>query len=333
MRSSSETEYESRASRRSARSWVTAVGRSNARIARSSRRSHPFSRASAEASSGCVAARAASARSRSRSVGAVSMSDGERRKRTAVRVPADVVLGEQVPHRNPEGPRLAWGALVADRLAHEHEPPPRPRAHGGEQIAIPAGGVGSHEPGAATLVEGPPRLLVEERLDPRSAWERSLLQTDDEDDVEAARAGPGEVEHRDAAECRDGLSSHGDSIERGEHLCTRHRAESREHVELVERARHRVVHAEIEAGALAGRRLRRAVRAPKHCRGELSGDCDWRAVTKSNVERRQRASLAELGCDLGGAVAADDSPPAQTALDPVDLLPREPGVRRSEARE
>jgi hypothetical protein len=258
---------------------------------------------------------------------------GERRKRTAVRLPADIVLGEQVPYRNPEGPRLARRALVADRLAHEHEPPPRPRAHGGEQIAIPAGGVGSHEPGAATLVEGPPRLLVEERLDPRSAWERSLLQTDDEDDLEAAGAGPGEVEYRDAAQCRDGLSSHRDPIERGEHLCTRHRARSREHVELVERARHRVVHAEIEARALAGRRLRRAVRAPKHCRGELSRDCDGRAVTKSNVERRQRASLAELGCDLGGAVSADDSPPAQTALDPVDLLPGEPGVRRSEARE
>ena len=334
MRSSSETEYESRASSRSARSCVTRVDRSNARIARSSRRSQPFSRASAAASSGCVAARAASARSRSRSVGAVSMSRGEGRERPAVGVPADVVLVEERRERHPRTgspraasprPPTAWRTSTSRRRGLEHTVA-KSSGPGWRRRDARAGRRGSRRRPARVSSSRNGSTRGRRGSDPCS---RPRTKTTSNRRVRArARSSTAT-----RPECRDGLSSHGDAIERGEHLVRAPLGPAPRDTSSSSSARDdRVVRAEIEAGALAGRRRRRAVRAPQHRRGELSDDRGRRAPSRtSEVERRQRASVAELGRDLDGAVAADDSPPAQTALDPVDLLPREPGVRRSKA--
>ena len=56
-------------------------------------------------------------------------------------------------------------------------------------------------------------------------------------------------------------------------------------------------------------------------------------LTHGHVEWRQSAPVAELPGDLDGTTAADDAAPAQAALDPVDLLAREPRVRRAKVRE
>src|SRR6185503_5775134 len=62
------------------------------------------------------------------------------RQRAPDRGMPDVVLVEDVLHGFPEGARLTGRALVAYRLTDEHEPPPRTRAGGGEQVPVAARG-------------------------------------------------------------------------------------------------------------------------------------------------------------------------------------------------
>ena len=122
-RSSSVTLKLDRSPRNSSTSgWRSAVGRSNAASARSSRRSQPFACASAPASSASAAASAASARSRSRSVGASSIghvSADSGRRVVARRTSSG---GKQTHDLVPERARLPRRALVARRLAHEVQP-------------------------------------------------------------------------------------------------------------------------------------------------------------------------------------------------------------------
>ena len=75
------------------------------------------------------------------------------------------------------------------------------------------------------------------------------------------------------------------------------------------------------------------MRVSQHRPGELADGIDRRTLAKREIERRQCPPLAELGGDLGGAVAAHDPSPAEAAFDPVDLLASETRVRRAKMRE
>ena len=245
-----------------------------------------------------------------------------------------VVLVEQLAHGLPERARLSRGALVADGLAHEDEPPPRPRTGGGEQVPVAARSVRAHESGSSALVESSARLVVDERVRPRSPRQRPLLEAEHEDRVEATGARPQEVEHRDLAGRPGTVAAHGRPFEGRQHLTTRDlRAVGTERLELVERPCHRVVGPQVGLGAGSERRRGGAVRVPQHRRREPAHALDGHLAGVEDVERGQRPSVAELDRDLDGALAVHDPPAAEPPLDPVDVLALQPRVRRPQVRE
>ena len=138
---------------------------------------------------------------------------GQPGERPPRRVPPHVVRVEELAHGLPERARLARRAVVGRRLPHEREQPARPGAGGVEEVAVAARGVGALQPRAACAVEIPARLVVEERRRGRPARQRSLLETDHEDRLEAARARPRQVENRDAARLAGGVAADGRPVE------------------------------------------------------------------------------------------------------------------------
>ena len=191
------------------------------RCARPSLRCQPFAKASASASRGSSAASRASARSRSRSVGADSIGHVRRASGRLVvwrRTSSGV---EELAHRLPERARLARRAVIGRRLAHEREQLPRSRARGVEEIAVAARRVGSLEARAPRGVELTARLVVEERRRRSAARQRSLLEADHEDRLEASRAGAREVEHRDTTRLAGCIAADRRPVERREHVVRR----------------------------------------------------------------------------------------------------------------
>ena len=125
----------------------------------------------------------------------------------------------------------------------------------------------------------------------------------------------------------------GRALERREDVCATQLEPGRsERFELVERARDGVVGLQVEPRAVVERRSRRAVGVPQHRGRELPGRRDHCAVGERELERRQRAPVAQLHRHRDRAVAPHDASPAQAALDPVDVPARDAGVRRAQVR-
>ena len=258
---------------------------------------------------------------------------GECRERAADRLPTHVVRVEQLPHRLPERAGLARRPFVPDGLTNEDEPPPRTRAGGREQVAIAARSVGPGEAGSVPLVERPAGIVVEERLDARPPRQGALLQPEHEDAVEPPRAGPHEIEHGDPARRAGPVAAHRRSLEADEDVAARRALPpGRERLQLVEHARHGLVGLEIAPRAGAERRRRRPVRVAEHRGSEPADDVRRRPILVDEVERRQRAAVAQLDGCLRRALAAADAAPAQPAFDPVNVPSLEPGVRRAQVR-
>ena len=169
--------------RRAAPARAAAPSRSRARRA-------PRRRASPAASS-------ASARSRSRSVGAassghVSAESGRRRvqRRTS--------SGSKTPGPPPRTGSARAGCRRRSPPRARGRAAERARAGGVEEVAVAADRVGPLQAGAA-LVERAAGVVVEERRGVAAPRQAALLEAEDEDDVEAARARAEQVDDGDAA--------------------------------------------------------------------------------------------------------------------------------------
>src|ERR687891_490533 len=115
---------------------------------------------------------------------------GERRERPPARPAGDLGGVEERTHLVPEGARLPRAALVGRRLPHEGEPARGPGAGGVEEIALAADRVGPDEPRAVARVDLAPGLVVRAGRCRSTARQASLLEPENEDDLEAAGSRP-----------------------------------------------------------------------------------------------------------------------------------------------
>ena len=336
MRSSSETENVSRPpTSAERRSCVSRVRRSNAVVARSSRLLQPFAcaRASASARSGDRRARRARAAALARSARPRVAREG--RERPPDGGTADVVRVEELAHGLPERARLARRALVADRLADEHEPPPRPRAGGGEEVAVAARGVGSHEARAADARRA--RAASRRRGTVASAARRGsapcsspITKTVSKRRVRARRRSSTATRPGSPARSR----ADGRPLERREDVVAAERdARRADRLELVERAGDGVVRPQVAPRPLVERRrsssrARCAASRPRAAATASSGLARQRARSSSGSGRPSRSSDRHVD----RAVAPQDAAAAQASLDPVDVPAREARVRGAQER-
>src|SRR5439155_17806637 len=137
---------------------------------------------------------------------------GERGEGAAARPARDVVGREERDDLVPERARLARAPLVARRLADEVEAVRRARAGRVEEVAVARHLVRPLEPPP----ERPSTLVVEERRAAAAARQAPLLEPEGEDNVEPARAGAHEVEHRDLTRLAGRRAAHGRPLARAD---------------------------------------------------------------------------------------------------------------------
>ena len=275
---------------RAARGRAAAPSRSRAR-ARA-----PLGSSAARARRRRAAARARSARASS---GHVSAESGrrvvQRATSSARRARASLV---------PERARLARRAVVGRGLADEVEPPRRARARRVEEVAVARDLVGL---ASRALAERPARVVVEERGACVAPRERSLLEPEHEDDLEAARARAQEVEDRDAARLaaardrgpvvRSSAPTSSSARERAAELAPA--------FELVERAADgRFVRAQVERASLVRPEGLEPVGGAEH---------RARRARAAAFERRRRGRGAPRAIGNGCAAQAAASPPRRAS--------------------
>ena len=213
----------------------------------------------------------------------------QRRERAPRRRVAHVLRREEPDDLVPERARLARRALVARRLAHEVEPPRRARARRVEEVAVARDLIGLHEP---RRTERAARVVVEERRGLRPPRERSLLEPEHEDDLEAARARAQEVEHRDASALASVRPAHGRAFERADDLLGGERAADLDPaLELGDQPRHGFVRAQVAPRVLVRRRMLRAVRVAEHARGRRTQTFERRRRFAQLLDDRERIAV------------------------------------------
>ena len=192
----------------------------------------------------------------------------------------------------------------------------RARARRVEEVPVAGHLVRALEPPA----EGAPPLVVEERRAATAARQASLLETEDEGDVEASRARPHEVEHGHAPGLPRGGPTYGGALERrherlGGDLLPERR-------ELAEQPERRVVGAQILARVIADRRRLESVGGAKHRLEEPARSVERRLGGPQLVHHRQRGPAEPLGLFLDPRRRVDRAA-AEPPLDEVDARPRE----------
>ena len=255
---------------------------------------------------------------------------GERGERPAARPPPDVVGVEEASRLLPEGARATRCAVVARGGADEQEPLGRARARRVEEVAVARSRIRPRQP--SRPVELPPQVVAEERGRDPAPRQAPLLQAEHEDDVGASRPRAHEVEHDDAPTRRTGRRADRRTLERREDLVARRAAgQLRPLGQLVERPADGVERPQVCAAVVARRRRVEAVRQPDHRLGERPRGLDGVSVPPQLVEQRQRGTAQPEGLVLHALVA--DGPPAEPALDEVDVRPGQAGVRRAQEAE
>ena len=218
----------------------------------------------------------------------------QRRERPPARPAAHVVGVEERLHVVPERARLARAAVVVGRLAHEIEPLRGARARRVEEVAVVLDRIRPLEP-RASLVERAPRVVVEERRAAATARQAPLLQPEDEDGVEAARAGAQEVDHRDAPGVVAGAASQRGTLDRREHvLAAQLSAELAPALELGEQPPQRLVCAEVEPARGVRGRMLEAVCVAEHPLRELPHRLDRIGRIPQLRERGHRRAAQAL---------------------------------------
>ena len=148
----------------------------------------------------------------------------------------------------PEGARLDRRPVVARGLAHEVEPPDRPRARGVEEVAVAADLVGPLE----APIEFAAAIVVEERRSRAAPREMAFFEPEHENRVEAARACASQVEYRHAARLTGRRSRHFEAAERVEQLvATELAARPLERRDLLEELAHGGIGAQVETRLVA----------------------------------------------------------------------------------
>ena len=126
------------------------------------------------------------------------------------------------------------------------------RARGVEEIAVARNLVGLDEPRARDRAA---RVVVEERRNLRPARQASLLEPEQEDDLEAARPRAEQVEHRHAAGLAAVVAADGRALQRTEDLLRGQRPAEREPaLELAGEAANRLERAKVGARCVVDRR-------------------------------------------------------------------------------
>ena len=164
------------------------------------------------------------------------------RERAARRRACDLAGVERRCHLVPEGTRLARRAVVRRGLTHQIEAVDRTRARRVEEVAVAADRVGPLEPAA----ERAALVVVEKRGAAFAPRQRAFLEPEHEDDVEASRPRPQQVEDDHTAGLRP---RRGDlhALERGDQLLGAERAgEPLPVFELSEQGRRGAEAAEVE---------------------------------------------------------------------------------------
>src|SRR5205823_8933737 len=106
-------------------------------------------------------------------------------------------------------------------LAHEVDALRGARAGGVEEIAVARDLVRPCESCARTLVEVAPRVVGEKRGFVPASRQAALLETEQEHDLEAARARAQKIKHRDTSRLRGGCSAYLRAFERGDNFLGR----------------------------------------------------------------------------------------------------------------
>ena len=257
---------------------------------------------------------------------------GQGRERPPPRPAPHVVGVEERLDVVPERARLARAAVVVRGLAHEIEPLRGARARRVEEVAVVLDGIRPHEPRAA-LVERTPCVVVEERRAAAATRQAPLLQPEDEDGVEAARAGAEEIDHRDAARVVARPAGQRGPFDRGRDvLAAQLPAELLPALELSEKPPQCLVGPEIEPARGVRRRSLEAVRVPEHSFRELPHRLDRIGGVAQLRERGQRPLAQPLGL-LDDALRSLDRASTEAPLDEVDRPPLEPRERRAEEAE
>ena len=119
----------------------------------------------------------------------------ERRQRAAARPARHVVLLEHRLHFVPERARLTWAALVGCGLADQVQALARTRARGVEEVTVTRDLIRPRQAGTRALVEIAARIVTQERGLVATPRQASLLQAEQEQHLEAPRAGTQEIEH------------------------------------------------------------------------------------------------------------------------------------------
>ena len=222
---------------------------------------------------------------------------GERRERTAARRPLHVLGLEDRGDLVPERARLARGAVVGGRLAHEEEPARRAGARRVEEVAVAGDLVGALEPAAerAACVVARGRATCAPRR-----GSAPFLEPEHEDDVEAAGPRAQQVEDGDAACFAGGGEPHFAALERSDHVVALDTSPARpgERVELVEERERGAIGAQVEPRRLAGGRRFGAVGAAQHPPQSLADRLGGDVGGAQLVERRQRRLAQLLGLRL-----------------------------------
>ena len=246
---------------------------------------------------------------------------GQPGERPPRRVPAHVVRVEELADGLPERARLARRAVVRGGLAHERQQPPRPRAGGVEEIAVAARSVGPLQPGAARRRRAPGasrrrRTATSGARRGSDPCSRPITKTASKLRVRArvrsstaTRPGSPAASPRTVARSRAERTS---SAWIGD-------AGLAQPLELVEDPAGGVGGAEV---ALRGRRHgRRAepVGVAQHRVHDRARGRERLVLRGDELEHRQRAPGAQLRRLLDRAVAAEHGPPAQAALEEVDV--------------
>ena len=232
----------------------------------------------------------------------------------------------------PERARLARAAVVVRGLAHEIEPLRGARARRVEEVAVVLDRVRPLEP-RASRVERAPRVVVEERRAPAATRQAPLLQPEDEDGVEAARAGAQEVDHGDAPRVVACAASQRGTLDRRQDvLAAQVSAELAPALELGEQPPQRLVRPQVEPARGVRRRPLQAVGVPQHSLRELPHRLDRVGGLTQLLERGQRRAAKALSL-VDHALRRLDCVATEASLDEVDGAPLEPRERRAEVAE
>ncbi len=241
----------------------------------------------------------------------------------------DVVGIEDAPDVVPERARLARSALVGRRLADEIQPAGRTGARRVEEVAVAVDSPRAQQAPA----QAPARRVVEERRLALAPRERSLLEPEHEDDLEAPRPRPRQVEYSHAAGLAGARTGHEGVLERRDHLLAGHlAAEPPPPVELVEQAMDRLEGTKIASRLLGRGRLAGRVRGGGHPARPLADGGDRVRIGAQSLHDPERAG-PELLDLLGHALGLADRAAAQPALREVDLVAGQPGERRAQEGE